>query len=282
MCIFSGPVNEVSKTNLFARWMRHPDGARQVLVYSMDMAANSEVAMILPIPVKENKDDAVSWVNLQGYPNFFADMVKGFPEPQSRGISFGMPLEGLKSAKSPLVVHQVGDFEASFVPSHQDWDRLDSRFQLIPTAWNKLPQYTNYGFAVFKLNQQKVKKPTGHVFGHREPSQRPSGHVLGSRHQFEAKTIHPMAFVFSNPEDYLYFPTVHIHDGADVPSHEKFDHSLYFQGDGSKVDMARQSIGEAKSFMDMEKAQKVLRPDSFVYRIRLEGMMENQDVWVGV
>ncbi len=50
-------------------------------------------------------------------------------------------------------------------------------------TWDKLPQYRNYGFAVFKLKKGEHK-------------------------------MHPMAFEFPRADkSKLFFPTVHIHDG---------------------------------------------------------------------
>lgn len=101
-----------------------------------------------------------------------------------------------------LPVHQVGDFEASFVPSHDDWDRLDSRFRLDPALWDQLSGYHDFGFAVFQLS----------------PGVQPG-----------AQRVHPMAFEFVSvaPED-LFFPTVHIYDGQVHPTAD-FDHDLYCQ-----------------------------------------------------
>jgi hypothetical protein len=49
MCCFSGPVESVHSTNIFARV---GDGDRQFIVYSMSVDAPADLAMILPLPVK--------------------------------------------------------------------------------------------------------------------------------------------------------------------------------------------------------------------------------------
>lgn len=86
-------------------------------------------------------------------------------------------------AAAPLRVHEVGSFEASFVPSLADFSRLDARFRLPDGLWEGLPIYADYGFAVFKLKAGERK-------------------------------VHPMAFEFaSRDRRQLFFPTVHIHDG---------------------------------------------------------------------
>src|SRR6187397_1225280 len=81
MCCFSREAH-VSATNIFARPAKD-DG--QYLVYSMTLKAAEELAMILPIPTpKASKEDAVTFINLEKYPNFFVEMDTGFPEPPFR------------------------------------------------------------------------------------------------------------------------------------------------------------------------------------------------------
>ena len=85
MCCFSGypegsgfrSVEEVSGTNIFARGT---EAGRQVLVYSMNLRSRIDLAMILPLPVPPgSSEDAVRFINLEGYPDFFQDMQTGFP-----------------------------------------------------------------------------------------------------------------------------------------------------------------------------------------------------------
>src|SRR6266853_5806069 len=200
LCCFSRPVDRGANTNIFARSGKE---GRQFLVYSMILSAKEDLAMILPIPVpKESKDDAVRFINLEKYPEFFQDMNKGFAPPPPLSAA------GSRAAKAkPLPVVEVGSFEASFVPTVKDFERLDERFRLPTDAWESLPQYKNYGFTVFKLKKGASK-------------------------------VHPMALEFprANPEK-LFFPTVHIHDGK-IHARAGFDHALFCQRAGSdKLDL---------------------------------------------
>src|SRR5688572_14325119 len=141
MCCFSRPVQSVRATNIFAR---STEGGRQFLVYSMKLRAKEELAMVLPLPVKAGSGEkAVSFIDLKGYPEFFADLSKGFPmplgaSPMSRSLGAAPP-----AAKLEVVT--VGSFEASFVPTVADFARLDERFRLPPGTWEKLPAYSNHG-----------------------------------------------------------------------------------------------------------------------------------------
>lgn len=200
MCCFSGHVHEVSSTQIFAG---HRGGGRQLLVYGMRVALDEEVAMVLPVPVPPRPaDDAVSFIDLSGYDRFFDDLDDLFPKVPSGAV----PLLGLAPAAfgppQTLKVHEVGDFEASFVPSLADFSRLDRRFRLADEVWAALPGYADWGFCVFKL--------------------RPRRGGAGAR-------IHPMAFELPRrDQDDLFFPTRHVHDGR-VHAEADFDHTLYCQ-----------------------------------------------------
>jgi hypothetical protein len=157
MCCFSHNVDAVFGTKIFAR--SFPEGAeqeRQYIVYSMFLKASENLAMILPIPVKRGTgDDVVRFINLDAYPQFFDGMEAGFP-PERRFFSRSND----KAAASVLHFRstEVGQFEASYVPTVKDFSRLDERFRLPAGVWEKLPQYEKYGFAVFKLKPGSTKK----------------------------------------------------------------------------------------------------------------------------
>jgi len=243
MCCFSRSVQAVADTNIFARAAKE---GRQFLVYSMTLRAKEDLAMILPLPTP--KEDAVRFINLEKYEDFFKDMRAGFPAPASKdkgGRSLGLSNDKLK-------VVEVGSFEASFVPTVGDFSRLDERFRLPEGTWDKLPAYKNYGFAVFKLKEGE-------------------------------KRIHPMAFEFPRTNaKQLFFPTVHIHDGK-VHETAAFDHALFCQFSGVENPKAlkwRESPRPARMFMKVAKAQGILDPDGHCYQMFIKGKRKNEDIVV--
>ena len=254
MCIFSAVVGAVADTRIFARFS---NSDRQFLVYSMSYAAESELAMILPLPVPpvETDEDAVRFIDLSDYAKFFSDMKKGFPEYRPRGdLRSRAPV----AASAPkLRVHSVGSFDASFVPTLSDFVRLDSRFRLPADVWAHLPTYSDYGFAVFKL------KPG-------------------------ARRVHPMAFEFPTRDaEQLFFPTVHVHDGK-VDDQAWFDHSLYCQVEGgletwrtSSSDPEGQLPIPASEFMNIPKTLGLVNPVTPIYWQRMLGVRENRDILLG-
>ena len=249
MCCFSRAVETVGETRIFARFTGEH---RQAVVYQMRYKANEPLAMILPLPTSANAaEDAVKFINLEKYPAFFDDLKLGFPVPKPRA-TFGGDLSNGPIKSPKLVVHEVGSFVASFVPKVADFERLDERFRLPASTWEKLPAYRDYGFAVFQL------KP-------------------------DAQKTHPMAFDFpTRPRAGVFFPTVHIHDGK-VHDVAGFDHDLYLQ---LRDEMAKpprgwsESDGPAAGFVKIDKTEKLVAGDLHCYRQQLRGKLRNQDTWV--
>lgn len=112
-----------------------------------------------------------------------------------------------------LVVHDVGDYVASYVPSMNDFDRLSPCFRLNEGVWEKLPDYRDFGFVVFQLKTTHVGSYT---------------------------SIPPMAFEFptSVPEA-LFFPTTHVHGGG-YDEMANYDHVLYCQRDNAREEFKYQ------------------------------------------
>jgi hypothetical protein len=246
MCCFSQPVDYVRATQIFAR----PSRAGQFVVYTMNFKAASDLAMILPIPTpRDAKEDAVTFINLEKYPELFDDLRTGFPEPRSLGRAKGDAPKPLPEAAPKLKVVEVGSFVASFVPTVKDFSRLDEQFRLPDGTWDKLPAYKDYGFAVFKLKKGEQK-------------------------------VHPMAFDFprADPKQ-LFFPTVHIHDGK-VHDRANFDHVLYCQG--ADTGMRWNESPQPASFFvkKIDETKGIVDGKAHVYRNIMVGTRKNEDTWV--
>jgi len=247
MCCFTGKVEEVKNTRIFARL---GERGNQVLIYQMALKTATDLAMVLPIPVKAGTgEDAVKFFDFSKYEDVFSDLWELFPPPRSRGADpFG-------AAPAPagysLKVVSVGAYDASFVPTIADFSRLDARFRLPEGVWAKLPGYADFGFAVFKLKPGNAQ-------------------------------MHPMAFSFPSAlTDTVFFPTLHIHDG-EVHEKERFDHTLYFQGGG--MDSTR-SGWEESPMLPVTKVKcgnthGMIRPELHVFRSVMRGKFDNGDVVV--
>ena len=259
MCIFAQPVISVKHTQIFARASSR---GSQFLVYQMNYESSEENAMILPIPVRRpSHDRSLRFIDLKDYSEFFDDLMTGFPfSPPSFNIGCSVPTN--PNASSSLDVFNVGNYIASFVPHLAEFSRLDARFTLSENTWSQIPQYHDFGFAVFQL-----------AAGAFQP--------------------HPMAFEFEGASETIYFPTMHIHDG-EIHQTEEFDHILYLQHAGfdSRVfgyqnanvpdgatDLIR-SKNVAKYFCDVSRSNGTISADLLVHRRIIRGSNPNGDTLI--
>jgi hypothetical protein len=256
MCCFSRPVISVNNTQIFARVSEQ---GTQFLVYQMNYESREANAMILPLPVRQPvREDSLRFFDLKGYGEFFDDLAKLFPYQAPR-FNIACSKGVMSRAASALELFNVGNYIASFVPSLADFSRLDERFTLPADTWAKIPQYADFGFAVFQLAAGSLKP-------------------------------HPMAFEFEMASPAIFFPTVHIHDG-EIHDTEEFDHVLYLQHAGfdSRVygyrnsDKPDKSTGLIRSkfaagdFCDVDRAAGVVDADLLVHRQIIRGQRPNKD-----
>ncbi len=250
MCCFSRHVEHVANTKIFARAVDD----RQYVVYAMSLQVPEDLAMILPIPVRQpSPDDAVNFVDLSGYPEFFDALKTGFRRYEPK--SAVPPVDSRVPRSRVLKVVEVGSYEASFVPIVGDFGRLDKRFRLPDEVWEKLPSYSEFGFAVFKLKSGEGQQ-----------------------------NVHPMAFLFPSalPEGQLFFPTVHIHDG-EVHPQAHFDHALYCQiGSSGEISPNewRESDLPARRFVDIDRATGIVAGSDHCYLLEMVGEFDNADTIV--
>jgi hypothetical protein len=245
---------DVSDTRIFARVR----GSHQVLVYEMTYAAGNDLAMVLPIPVITGcPENAVRFINLEDCLAFFDQLDSGFPrDDEFEGaaidhLSLGADVE---ETVRILEVHDVGAYEASFVPTPADFGRLDERFRLPVDIWLELNEYRDYGFAVFKL------RPTGRAH------------------------VHPMAFEFPTrfPQR-LFFPTLHLHDRR-LQKTAAFDHMLYCQTSHRMqwhMHGWEYTPDAASHFIRCEDAKPLFDPELPCWRKRMRGLYPNADCWIG-
>jgi hypothetical protein len=258
VCCFSRPVERVEQTRIFARG----SGGRQLIVYELKLAAAEDLAMVLPLPVVAGSgEDAIAFVDLDTSPTFFSGLDQAFRPAAASGELSAQS----RSLGAPLPVHQVGSFEASFVPRADDFDRLDPRFAIPSSLWATLPSVRSYGFVVFKMRMPAPPRPPllARLFGNVEPP--------------PLRAFHPMAFWFPRAQrERIFFPTLHVHDGR-VHASATFDHVLYAQSDRApegwerSIHPVRDAVGGAARELLLEQP---------VQRHVLTGSLPNVDVWI--
>jgi hypothetical protein len=228
------PVH-VSKTNIFARMIAP---GVQALAYGMNLRAKREVAMVLPLPVAGTGEDLVTFVDLKDSPKLFDELAAMFVDEQ---VSRAKSASRFAPQSRQLVVHQVGSFVASYVPTRADFARLDPRFRIPEVLFDSVPAYEAYGFAVFQLAPGDV-------------------------------TVHPMGMRFPTRDARMFFPTVHVHDGR-FRATASFDHALYYQR-AERVPGDELGSGLVKPYAGLAD------PDRPIMRRVLRGTLANEDTWV--
>ena len=135
-----------------------------------------------------------------------------------------------------------------------DFSRLDERFRISDDAWKKLPQYRDYGFAVFKLKAGEL-------------------------------TVHPMAFSFPrrNPKACSFQPSTstmakcmrkRILIMSSIASRANTSHCRSGTG-GSRPAMPDR-------FMKTSKARGLISPEQHCYQKKLHGLLPNRDTLVAI
>jgi hypothetical protein len=96
-----------------------------------------------------------------------------------------------------------------------------------------------------------------------------------------AAHVHPMAFEFPTRQpSWMFFPTVHVHDGAVHPT-ATFAHRLYAQG-VERETAFQISHGVASTFVTAYATGGVIAADQRVSMRELMGTYSNQDSWVAL
>lgn len=243
MCIFTEAVEDVNSTRIFCRKEKN----KQVIVYDMYLEAKTETAMVLPVPVNLNDfDNTVKFVDLSGYKEIFDDIEDLFPKRR------GFPMQAVAAGSiDTLRVEDVGAYEASYVPTQNDFKRLDRRFHINENLFSQFPEYKNYGFVVFKLKPGKSQ-------------------------------VHPMAFWFTtHVTDRLYFPTVHMHSD-EIHNYDEFNHRLYAQGKiiiNEEITHTFKVTHTARLKDIVQKSKGIITTESEIFKQKLSGSLKNQDTW---
>ena len=196
MCMMIGRA-QVKVTRIFAT--KH--AGKDVLVYEAAIMTPESNAMVLPIPIRAGSGP-IELVDLSAFPQMFAEIALYYNGPVEPADAWGRP----EAPPQKLEVFTVGAFKASIVPSLDQLGQLDDRFHIQPGFRELLAErYGDWAFVVYQLA--------------------PGNHIL-----------HPFGVAFeSRFQEQLFFPTLHVHDGAHAAAKAGFAHSLYAQGASLEV-----------------------------------------------
>lgn len=188
MCIFDGPVANVSTTKIFvttvmqsklvtirdtygkARRVRRPaenTKPLQLTVYSNSVQIGSnhqQAAMILPFPLLK-KNNRVKILDLSKCSNMFKKIDGLFKKKKTKGLIM-QSLDHDYDENGTLIVRTIGSYKASIVPNFAAFDKLQyNQYCLSLEVKQLLKQHyaTDYGFIVCILRHNAEYHPFGYV-----------------------------------------------------------------------------------------------------------------------
>jgi hypothetical protein len=246
----------------------------QYIVYSVEYSSPTDVALILPIPVVPG-DASVQFVPMDCYDDFFNNLASGFVAP-----STGRWIQDMSGGGETFAVQSVRPKGAFYVPTFDDFARLDLSLRPSVDLLDKFPNYRDFGFVVLKLPSTDLPAGTGGLSAQA---------LLELRQQYGCEVVSParlspIAFRFASREPRcVYFPLT-IFEGDEYKPIVEFDHTLYLQHDKLGNEFAQHHVGHvslrASNFMRDSGKDGVVHPRSCCFRRILRGSAANQDLWV--
>lgn len=156
MCIFTGPVENVSNTKILVAAIQH-DHCRQMTVYENNVETKNPNTMVLPVP----SGQSINFVDLSKYPgDVFKECDTFFPQliEKSGGGSFGF---GFSEAAEYLVIEKVGGYECSIANSIDQMKKADPNVFVLPDNIEEvLRRHYSEGFSfiICKFGNAKISK----------------------------------------------------------------------------------------------------------------------------
>lgn len=196
MCIILTHVESVSNTQIYVSSSK--SRKRQLTIYTNKVDTHVKNAMILPVP----NPLSVELLNFKNYKKIFDDCRECFHHDDGSRNDRHMYRAALSASfdsRPPLPVYTVGSYQASIVPSINDFDRVDTQILRVnPQVFTLLKDTydSSFGFIICQLRE-------------------------GS-HQY-----HPFAYTHEIHNcNLLFVPTLHYHLG-ETSVKADWDHTIY-------------------------------------------------------
>ena len=161
MCMISGEIETVSKTNIFTAIVYK---CTQLTVYSNHVdITNNPVAMILPVPKFKN-NIPIKMLNLSET-DLFSEL-NGCCKPRTRGGFFG---QGTKSSNGSIKVERCGSYQYSIVDEISEFENLDnSIFKIDFSCLDYIKKFygtktSNFAFLVCIIDKSADYSPIAYI-----------------------------------------------------------------------------------------------------------------------
>ena len=251
MCIILARVESVSNTQLYISSSKTKE--RQLVIYTNKVTSPDSNAMILPVP----NPLSVELLNFRHYKDIFEDCQKCFrhyDDTRHLYATRSLACSASDSHRPVLPVYTIGSYQASIVPSLDDFDRLNTNILRVNPEVASLLRKTydsEFGFLVCQLKR--------------------------GNHQY-----HPFAYTHSIHSNRLLFvPTLHYHLGEKGSSAD-WDHTIYSP-------MTDLFTNYGYSYVNSSSVQWDLLPSEYQWarkggvsfnRHVIKGYSKNKDLWL--
>lgn len=247
MGIFSTPVRVASTFNFFAR----ANADHQFLACNFRYEADAPFTLFLPLPTPSDAPaNAVRFINLSGYDEFFSDLRRGFPN-LTRDTGKQSFTDRLREKVRDWLDLDTTQIEFAFFPNRTVLANMREHWPVSDAVWSDLEPYADCGLVGLKLEAGANRLP-------------------------------PIAFEFPrrNPDE-LTFPTAH---NLPPTAAAHLRHALYAQTAQRSLQW-RISINaederpiRARDFVKADRTLGLIEPDQPIVSRRLVGPAENVDV----
>ncbi len=249
MCMFSGPVVDVSNTQIFVG----SQNGTTFTAYGMkvDLDRRTPVAMILPVPASS---ETIKLVDLSRQADFFEVLNENFAL-KTRGGGFRSSFGG--DFLGYIEVQTLGSYDVSVVPTIKDLDRVNPELLTI---------------------SQRVKETLTRLY--RE------GFCFVVAVLTTSGKYHPLAYSYASTKDVQFAPTVHEH-GDDHGENPTWDHQIFIASQDDVTINAPKGPGTVKVEGITNPTLPAITPRpgergvmSFKHlaRLTVKGQVENMDV----
>ena len=249
MGIFSTPVRVASAFNFFAR----AQADHQFLACSFRYEAATAFTLMLPLPTPPDAAaNAVRFINLSAYDDFFRDTRRGWPD-LTRDTGKQSLTDRIREKVRDWLDLDTTQIELAFFPNQSVLADRRDRWPLPEVVWSALTPYAKFGLVGLKLEAGANRLP-------------------------------PIAFEFPRgASTELFFPTAH-----NLPRRvaQNLKHALYAQT-ATRSLAWRISISaederplRARNFVKVDRARGLIDPDQPIMARRLSGPADNLDVRV--
>ena len=306
MCIVADSVNDVSKTkigsfhvayllNTHNQPVNNNDLEKfivpaQLVVYSanVDSATNTN-AFILPVYNPGNDYNKIIPLDLSHLPDFFVDVDRIFDRwfPKQHYGSFSLMNDSYSVQRSNselLVVHKVGDYKFSIMPSKMDFNRIN-REQLNINSVAKIAvdvHSNDYSFIVYQFFQKGKIEVT--PFGYICPAYREYAMIVPTIHGHD----HGANNLLTNPGFGQYY-TQYSPYKTEFADQAEFDHEIYaiIKSSSPNNIVKKNDVVDLDKFIKkittdyMNRKLQLYIPKTFTpQKIKLSGMKSNRNLLI--